>query len=695
MRHGLFFLSFCCIFFSYTQERTEIIQQRIEFISEQMDNEELDITDIFQVLYDRIDRPLNLNLATKNQLSELGLLTDVQINDLLLHRERFGKLITIYELQSLKFWDLTIIELILPFVTVDNRLDQLHVSFKEAIRRGKFEWYLRYQRIVEKQKGYTAANDSVLQASNTYYHGNPDKYYTRFRYSYYSNLSLGFTAEKDPGEQFFKGKQKYGFDFYSIHAFYKGGKYLRGVALGDYQVQIGQGLNLWSGYSFSKSADVTMVKKNAIPLKPYTSSDEVRFLRGAAVHLGYKNVELLAFASVKNIDGALTTIESTDSLTNSSDNFYASSINLTGFHRTNSELAKKNLMTEWIIGSTVQYEKRNLHVGLALVNWNYDKPYNKPILPYNQFDFRGKTTTSISADYSYVIRNFVFFGEASFVTHSKSWANLHGLLIAMSTKASLALVYRNYQRGYETFYNTAFSEGGRMANNERGIYAGLNVNLTKKWIVNTYFDLFEFPWLKFQVNQPSKGYEFLTQLTYKIARNVEIYGRFRQQNREKNNRNSDGSIKGLEPVVQRNFRLNASYKIGESFYLKSRVEYVNIQRPSSKTEHGVVLSQDFSYRPKKLPFELTFRYALFDTDSYDSKIYTMESNALYVYSSPAYYYQGNRAYLLLRIKLVRNIDFWARYGIYLYSNRDVIGSVGEQINGPIKSDITLQLRVKF
>ena len=54
-----------------------------------------------------------------------------------------------------------------------------------------------------------------------------------------------------------------GFDFYSAHAFYKGGKYLRSVALGDYQIQIGQGLNFWSGYAFGKSADVTNVKKSA------------------------------------------------------------------------------------------------------------------------------------------------------------------------------------------------------------------------------------------------------------------------------------------------------------------------------------------------------------------------------------------------------------------------------------------------
>lgn len=683
--------------FLFGQDKNAVIQQRIEFISEQLESEEIDLTDVIEILYYRIESPINLNSATKESLRELNLLTEVQINDILLHRERFGKLISIYELQSLKYWDMETIFLVLPFVKVDDRLDQLHVSFREAIKRGNFEWYGRYQRILEEKKGYTAANDSILKSSNSYYHGNPDRYYTRFRYSYRTNLSFGFTAEKDPGEQFFKGAQKNGFDFYSIHAFYKGGKYLKSIALGDYQVQIGQGLNLWSGYAFGKTADAVNVKKSANSLKPYTSVDEVRFMRGAAVDLGYKNFELLLFGSIKKVDGAVQYTDSimTDDLDFEVGNEYVSSISLTGFHRTNSEIARKGSLTEYIYGGNLRYEKRNLHVGVAAVQWGYNKEFNKPILPYNQFDFRGKNTTSLSADYSYVIRNFHFFGEASFVTHSKSWANIHGVLISLDSRASLSLVYRNYQRGYETFYNAAFAESGRMANNEKGIYAGLSVNMTKAWSMNAYFDLFEFPWLKYQVDKPSHGHEFLIQPTYRPSRNLEIYARFRQQLRQKNSRISDGTVTEIEDIIQRNYRINVSYKVSDNFTIKSRVEYVTINRPSSKPEDGIMFTQDLLFKPKKLPFDITLRYALFDTDSYDSRMYTFETNALYVFSIPAYYYQGSRMYALIRLTMFKKVDLWVRYGVFLYNNQKTLGTGPELINRNQKTDLTVQLRVKF
>lgn len=678
----------CCSSLVFSQDKNSVIQQRIEFISEQLESEEIDLTDVVEILTYRLEHPLNLNGATIESLSELNLLTDVQINDLMLHRKKFGNFISIYELQSLKYWSLETIYLILPFVKVDDKFDQLHVSLKEALKFGTFEAFLRYQRIPEEKRGYDDVSDSVKATSNSYYYGNADRYYTRLRFSYRTNLSVGVTAEKDPGEQFFQGAQKNGFDFYSMHAFYSGGKYLRAVALGDYQIQIGQGLNLWSGYAFGKTADVTNVKKTANPIKPYTSVDETRFMRGAAVDLGFKDFQLTTFASVKKVDASV----SIDSLLD--DIEFVSSINLTGFHRTNSEIARQDGLTEMIYGGNLRYDKRSFHIGAAGVSYGYDKPFVKAVQPYNQFDFRGKNTFAGSVDYSYVFRNFQFFGEVSYVTHSKSFAQLHGVLLALDSRASLSIVYRNYQRGYETFYNAGFAEASQ-TKNEKGVYAALNVKLAKNWTLNTYADLFEFPWMRYLVDAPSVGHEFLIQPTYKPNKVLEIYGRFRQQMRQRNSRNTDGTITEIEDVTQRNYRLNLSYKVSEDFTVKSRIEYVTIHRLSNTPEDGFILTQDFIYKPKKYPVDLTLRYALFETDSYDTRIYSFETNALNVFSVPAYYYQGSRAYAMIRYTFFRKFDLWVRYGTFIYSNRKDLGSGPEEISQPRKSDITIQLRMKF
>ncbi|TNE98854.1 MAG: hypothetical protein EP322_04160 [Bacteroidetes bacterium] len=671
------------------QQKEDIIQQRIEFISEQLEDESVDLTDVVVQLNYYYDHPLNLNSADRDELEALGLLTDIQISDLLLHIKLFGKFISIYELQSLTYWDLETIFMVLPFVRVDDKLDQVHVSLKEMLKYGKFEAFMRYQRIVEDKAGYEQVSDSILQNSNSYYYGNADRYYSRLRFSYRTNFSVGVTAEKDPGEMFFRGAQSQGFDFYSAHAFYKGGKYIQAVAIGDYQIQIGQGLNLWSGYAFNKTADATNVKRSAQPIRPYTSVDETRFLRGAAVDLGLGDFSLLIFGSYKGVDATLT---ASDTL--AAEDFEASSINLSGLHRTNSEIDRKDALKEIIGGANFRFQRSAFNAGISAVYQGYDRPFIRDTMPYNMYDFRGKSTVGLSADYSWTYRNFNFFGEVANVTHSSAFANVHGVLIALDKFVSMSLVYRNYDRAYSTFYNAGFREGSR-TQNEKGLYAGLKAQLTKSFFVSGYLDAFKFPWLRYQTDAPSDGHELLIQPTYRPNRNLEIYVRYREQQKARNSRDQDNTITEIEDVRQRNYRINFSYKVSDAFQIKSRIEYVTLERPSSEDEKGMIFTQDILFKPKSSPVDIALRYALFDTDSYDTRIYSYENNALYVFAVPAYYYRGSRAYVLLRYTFLRKCDLWFRYAVNIYANRDSLGSGAEEITGNKRSEITLQLRIKL
>ena len=676
----------------FSQVKSEVVQQRIEFISEQLQSEELDLTNYIEQLNYFFDHPINLNETSGEELDELGLLTSIQINDLLLHRKLFGKFISIYELQSLTYWDLSTIQLIMPFIRIDDKLDNLHISLKEALKGGKYETFLRYQPMLEQKGGYVKVSDSIMANSNNYYKGNGDRYYTRFRYTYKTNISVGVTAEKDAGEQFFKGAQKNGFDFYSAHAFFKGGKYLRSAVIGDYQIQVGQGLNLWSSYAFGKSSDFATMKKTAIPIRPYTSVDEARFLRGFAVDYGIRNFSVLAFVSSKRVDASSIADSTLDDLE------FISTIDLSGLHRTNREIEKMNLLRENLAGLNVKYSIAGLKVGVAAVYQGYDKPYEKSVQLYNQFDFRGKQNFSYSADYSYNIKNINVFGEVSKVWNSdlaqfkSGWAMVHGAMIALDPKASIGILYRDYQKDYQTFYNAGFSEGSN-TQNEKGLYTGLKLKLASAFSLVAYADIFQFPWMKYGVDAPSHGHEFLIQQSYKPNKIFEIYFRFRQQLRQKNSRDYNGNVTPLEDVLQRNYRLNLSYVINESFTFKSRIEFVTIDRESAGHKTGMLISQDLLYKPKSFPLDFSLRYALFDTEDYDTRLYSFENNALYAFAVPAYYYQGSRAYVLIRYSLLRHCDLWVRYGVFLYNNRSSISSGAEGIMGSRKSDLIVQLRI--
>lgn len=683
-----------CMASLFGQDKTEIIQQRIEFISERYQSENMDLTNIIEQLNYFYQNPINLNDTDGSELEDLGLLTSIQISDLIRHRKLFGKLITIYELQGLTFWDLETIQLVRPFVRVDDKLETIHISLSEALRRGKFDLFLRYQPTVEKKAGYAKVSDSVRAASNNYYYGNGGHYYTRFRYTYKTNISIGFTGEKDPGEQFFKGAQKNGFDFYSAHAFFKGGKYIRGVALGDYQVQIGQGIGFWSSYAFGKTADIATSKRTAVPLKAYTSVDENRFMRGAAVDLGYKNFEMLLFASSKRTDG------STIADSSYADLQYTSTLDLSGLHRTNSEIKRRNTLRENIAGANVNYRLGLFRIGVSGIYQGYDKPFVKTEKLYSQFDFRGKNQLNFSTDYTFNFKNVCLFGEVakayndSLSGKNSGWAMMHGALISLDSRVSFGLVYRDYQRDYFSFYNAGFSEGSN-TQNERGLYSGIKMKFNSKWSMNGYVDLFKFPWMKYGVDAPSQGHEFLLQPIYKPNKIFEIYFRFRQQLRQKNSSNYIGAVTPIEDYIQRNYRLNLSYVISEAFTFKSRIEFLTINSHSKGFQKGMIMTQDLMWKSKSSPLDVTLRYALFDTDGYDTRIYSYENNALYVFAVPAYYYKGSRAYILLRYSFLRHCDLWVRYGYFLYNNRFVISSGAEQINGSRKSDLVVQLRISF
>ena len=97
MKHLIVLLVLCISSFCLGQERNNIIQQRIEFISEQLETESIDLTNLLEQFNYYFDNPIDLNKATRDELIDLSLLTDIQISDLIVHRKLHGKLISIYE----------------------------------------------------------------------------------------------------------------------------------------------------------------------------------------------------------------------------------------------------------------------------------------------------------------------------------------------------------------------------------------------------------------------------------------------------------------------------------------------------------------------------------------------------------------------------------------------------------------------
>ena len=689
MKFLLFFLLLALSFNSFSQKKSEIIQQRIEFIAEELESEDISLEDVFDLLYYYYDNPLNLNDATRGDLQELRLLSDFQINELIRVRSDSGEFSTVFELKDLDYWDIATLENILPFIVVQPVVSKKDKGLRAYLKEGKLESFFRYQRVIEQKAGYADVSDEEKEESNSYYWGNPDKLYSRIRYTHKRDLSIGMTMEKDAGEQFFGPKQPRGFDFYSAHAYYSGKGILRKVAIGDFQVEVGQALSFWTGYAFNKTVDAANISKSARGLRPYASVDETRFMRGAGVELGYKRFSLTSWASRKGVDGS---IDFSDTLTNEEERV-ASSINLTGFHRTTSELMRKNSLQETIFGSNFKYEYRGFQAGISAVYQAFDSPYQRDDLLRNKYEFSGNQLTNLSADYSYVRRNLSVFGEVAQSRSSNSVAFLQGLVLAIGNKATLSALYRNYPKDYHTFYARAFGESSRPIN-ESGIYVGGNFELNDQWDLNAYVDFFKSPWLRFRLDSPSEGHEVLGQLSYRPNSSVNIFLRAREQTKMQNLRNSEDVIRPVEETVQRALRLSGNFKLDGGWQLKTRIDYVTDFRESIGLQQGFSVSQDLLYRSKSLPIQLTMRYAVFNTDSYDVRIYSYEYNLQNVFSIPVYFNQGSRAYVLMRYTFFKErCQLWLRYAISVFDQEGSLSNGSERIEGNVRSEVGAQLKI--
>ena len=172
---------------------------------------------------------------------------------------------------------------------------------------------------------------------------------------------------------------------------------------------------------------------------------------------------------------------------------------------------------------------------------------------------------------------------------------------------------------------------------------------------------------------------------------------FRVRHRTKfENSTIDNSYDYLIPYAQYNYRYNLSVQITPDIKFKSRIEFTHVDKTLRPDEDGAAFAQDIIFKKMKFPLTFTLRYAVFDTKSYDSRVYIYENDVLYGYSVPALYEKGQRAYFIVNWDIARNFEIWIRVAQTLYDNQTVLqqGSLN-QINDNHKTELKLQARLKF
>ena len=145
-------------------------------------------------------------------------------------------------------------------------------------------------------------------------------------------------------------------------------------------------------------------------------------------------------------------------------------------------------------------------------------------------------------------------------------------------------------------------------------------------------------------------------------------------------------------IQKRNFWINIDYAVSSHLSFKTRVQFSSYQFGGSKTQ-GMMVLQDVTWSLGKI--SISGRCALFDTDDYDNRLYVYERDVWLAFSFPAYSGVGIRNYLLFQYSVSKKVDLWFRWAHVRYTDRNIIGSGSEAIDGNTRNDLKLQARIRI
>ena len=625
------------------QDSLWVLETVIDNYELQMEDLE-DIENISEELLERMEMSqmgglLNLNDLSYEQAVNQLQLSDYQYYQLQLYIEEYGQLYSIYELDAIEgFMEKD--RLRLAVLAVIGPPPKSKPTFKELWKASKSVLWVRYGQVVERQAGYdtTRAN---------HYEGSPA--HVQFRYDYHVRQYFGFriAGEKDAGEPFFRGEQKYGFDYYSGSVYVKNLKWLKCAVLGDYRLNFGQGLVLGSSMMSGKGGDVSTIRRFAEGVRPVATTNESELFRGGAVTLGNSHW---------------------------SGSFFVGDVT-----ETNSNA----------FGGAVSYRRAHFSVGLHTVCFG---DYADTALAREKWQalFCPKHVNA-GLSYHAVWRKQLFFGEMA-VNEQGKVSMLHTAVFAVNPVFRFATLVRYYTTGYEAPMGRAFRVTSGDCG-EFGTYLAGHLVLSRKVETDFFFDYYRLLWLSYQTDAPIQGVDGGMTLTCRLSRKSTLMMRYQWRSKPKNASGED-YLRRLAGLNRHRIRLQWSNEPSPLLKLKTEVSAVFDHTDGAKWKKGILMYQDVVLHFRKPQLSLYLRVAYFDTDSYDERLYAYENDVYYAFTVGSYYYQGMRAYLMLRYK-IQNFSIWLRISRTHYLNKETISSGLTEIDKPHKTEVKAQVMYRF
>ena len=638
---------------------------------------------LMEDLTDLKEHPININTATKEQLERFPFLSEQLVENILYYIYKHGPMLTDKELMMVKDMDIHTARYLKLFITFQQpEKEERKTTLKNVLKYGKQELSTRVDIPFYTRAGYQPyTSDYIQENPNKRYLGYAFYHNVRYQFHYSDKVYVGLTAEKDAGEPFFAGKNRKGYDYYSPYLYIRNIGRVNALALGNYRLSYGYGLVMNTDFSMGKTTTLSTLGNKARGIKKHSSTDEYNYFQGIAGSIRLtKRLTADAFYSYRQMDGIV-------------DNRFITSIKEDGYHRIPRDYEKKNTFSNQLIGSNIHYNGKYFELGLTTVYNVFNKVLNPTPRTYNKYYPRGRDFFNAGVNYKFFWKKFTLFGETAMDKQGKI-ATMNMLRYSPKESFQLIVMNRFYDVAYQSIYARSIGEGSSVQN-ESGFYIGLETSFLRYLKLTAYGDFFYFPYKKYQLSKNgTNGFDGVAQLSYSPSYQLDMFIRYRYKNKHKDFTPEDGEKVTL-PYIQQKWKYQLNYSPMNELVLKTTVDYVHNSHRLQEASQGILIGQSAGYRFKKLPLQLDAGFAWFQTDDYASRISMYEKGLLYSFNIPSFYGKGERYTFNARYELNKHFIVQAKYALTHYRDRTVISSGLEEIEGNMKSDLYVQVRVKF
>lgn len=646
--------------------------------------EEIDDSKLVDFLEYLETNPYDINTVMKEELEEIPFIGSVLARNIIDYRTKSGGFKSKKELLEIDGMSDEIYDNIKLYLYVKgSKSDYVKTESGKLIQESSYRNKNVFKNLdIQIQSRFLQDLQTRQGFIDGDYDGSKAKFYNRININYKNKeftLIGNAMIEKDPGEKSLA-------DFYSGYVELKNYKFIKSLVVGDYQLEFGQGLGMWSALGFSKgSISVDPAKKSGRPLRSYNSVNEVQFFRGAAMNVNFGRFDGLIFFSNNYYDASIdTTLDE------------ISSLYFDGYHRTATERNKENSVAEKMLGGRLEYNYRGVKLGTSF----WTSTFSKNIASDSGkqlYNFSGTAANMLSLDYDFVYKNMNIYGEFA-RSQSGYIAGLGAVRFTFYKIADLVFLYRNYPEGFAPVHSFAFGEKNGNTQNERGFYTGISFRPVKGLTINAYYDQFKFPYISFFEPVPLEGNDFLTYAEYKVNNNFNIYFKFRTRHKEETRTIEDEfgrDVKKVDMKNQMTYRLGFDYDISDKIRVRSRVDYTFIKYENfGGNNKGLSFWSDVRASVLR-NLTLDLRLIFFNTDEYDSRIYEYENDIRGVFANYALYGQGRRWYIVAKLRPLDYVELQAKYAETYIDNAKSIGTGNDEIQGNINNKFNLGLIINF